>query len=189
MGSSIPFEIRKKIVKDRQSGLTYGAIVQKRGYSVSGVKKIWRRYLSAGESGLETDYHRCGRKPVYDAPMQELIHEHRNGEQGAPFIRSVLEEKYPDRRIPHERTIQRLWQAAGTNRPKGRRSAGKSGWTREAQDTWQIDGKEQIELSNAEQVSWLNIVDEASRSQLQTEVFPPEQDYSSKYESSHRESE
>lgn len=174
MGKHIPIKIRDRIIKDRQEGKSYAWIASCYDYSVSGVKKIWYRYVKEGAAGLETRYKNCGQGRKYDTSIRQLIEEQRSGAEGAPYIRSVLEEKYPDRRIPHERTIQRWWKSKGSHRPKGRRGKAQASWTRYAHQVWQIDGKEQIELGNGQLVSWLNIVDEGSKAELLTQVSPLE---------------
>jgi len=174
MASCIPLKIREKIIQARESGASYRTISERYGYSESGIKKLWYQYRSKGIAGLELKYNNCGRKGSYDQEIRDLISSHRFGSQGAPFIRSVLEEKYPGRKIPHERTIQRWWKANGSNRSKGRPPKTKANWTRSAHEVWQIDGKEQIELGSGKEVSWLNIVDEGSKSQLSTTVSPPQ---------------
>lgn len=176
MASCIPLKIREKIVQARKSGMSYRLISDRYGYSESGIKKIWYQYRDKGDQGLSLKYSNCGKKGSYDQSVRDLITSQRSGLEGAPFIRSVLSEKYPDRKIPHERTIQRWWKASGVHRPKGRPSKPQANWTRLAHEVWQIDGKEQIELGSGEELSWLNIVDEGSKAQLSTKVSPPQND-------------
>lgn len=186
MAKKIPYKVREGIISDRSSGMNYDVIASKYGYSVSGVKKIYYRYKRLGKAGLSDNYHLCGSKYAYAKDMRALITSSRKGKEGALFIRSVLQEKFPAERIPHERTIQRWWKSLGLNQPKGRPKKGKANWTNEAHDTWQIDGKERIEMGNGEEVSWINTVDEASISQLDTKLFPPENDEADCSQSSDR---
>ena len=176
MAQKIPYKVREQIVSDRKSGLSYGEISQRHGYSISGVKKIWYRYQKLGEAGLPDSYANCGSKLAYHVDIRALISSIRAGREGALYIRSILEERYPNKRIPHERTIQRWWKLAGVNQPKGRPRKSQANWTSLAHEVWQIDGKEKIKMGNGEQVSWLNIVDEGSKAQLSTELFPREGD-------------
>lgn len=174
----ISYDFRIKIIEGRKSGKTFDQIAEQYGFSVSGVKKIWRQFQLLGEPGLQPQYSHSGRPPVFAEQIKELIALQKTGQQGGPFIRSVLEDKYPELKIPHERTMQRWWQSQGINRPKGRRKKNNSNWSNEVHHTWQIDGKEQISLGNGQEVSWMNIADEASSSNLLARVFPPTDDES-----------
>lgn len=172
MASVIPFDYRRKIVRDHQAGKTLREIASDLGYSYSAVRKIWRLFKSGGEAQLIPALDKCGRKSPYSA-IKELIASEKNGQQGAPYIRSVLQEKYPQQALPHERTIQRWWRLAGENRPRGRRPKQDHKWTDIAHDTWQIDGKELVPLSTGEKVCWETIADEGTSTLLQSSVFPP----------------
>lgn len=172
MGQAIPFDIRKQIVHLHKNGQSLSSIAADLPYSYDGICKIWRRYKVHGWEGLGADYGQCGRKPSYGPEIKALIAEHKTGDQGAPYIRSLLLEKYPDKQIPHERTIQRWWRSQGLNRPRGSRPNGDKSWTKLVHHTWQIDGKEMIELGSGELVCWVNIADEASGTLLQSSVFP-----------------
>jgi len=120
MGSPISYDHRVKIVERRKSGETYKSIATDFNLSESGVKKIWYAYQKVGETAYEPDYSKCGKKTIYKSDTHELIKEVRDNEQGANYVRSKLLMKYPKRKIPCERTIQRLWLKQGTNRSKGR---------------------------------------------------------------------
>ena len=172
MGQIIPYDIRKQIIQHHQSGKSLASIASDLPYSYGGVCKIWRRYLKKGWEGLGASYQSCGRPPTYDKDIKALIMEYKTGDQGAPYIRSLLLEKYPRKAIPHERTIQRWWKDAGISRPRGRRPQVNRSWTSLTHHTWQIDGKEQVSLSTGEQVCWINIADEATGSLLQSSLFP-----------------
>ena len=179
MSKPIPYDYRLKIVSDRESGLTFKQIAQNRGFSLRGVKKIWKQYQLFGEAGLQTRYHQSGRKSPYDQKTRDLIAAGRDAKPGAPYLHSILMEQYPDWELPHVRTIQRWWKASttdsGAQRQKGKPKPDKSEWTDEVHHTWQIDGKEKVKLKNGQQVSWLNIADEASSSELLAGVFSPVQ--------------
>lgn len=119
MSKPIPYDYRLKIISDRKKGMTYAAIATKRGVSVRSVKTLWYRYAKNGEAGLKTNYSKCGRKPVYTQEIKDLVNAERKG-FGAPSLKDILEEKYPDKKFPHERQIQLWWQQQGSNRPKKR---------------------------------------------------------------------
>jgi hypothetical protein len=174
MSTPIPYDYRAQIVRLRKSGKTYPLIATLVPCSERSIKRIWRRYLQEGDEGLLTKYHQSGRPSSYGQAVRELVALEKTGEQGAPYIRSVLMEKHPGLDIPHERTLQRWWSAQGINRPKGRPKE-KSTWTEQANHTWQIDGKEQVCLGNDQQVSWMKVADEATGSDLLTRLFPQRQ--------------
>lgn len=120
MGKPISYDFRVKIVERRKSGETYKSIAKAFGLSESGVKKVWYAYRKEGEAAYHSDYSGCGRKRLYKADTHELIERIRDNGQGANYVRSKLLVVHPDVRAPCERTIQRLWKAQGTGRPKGR---------------------------------------------------------------------
>ncbi len=48
----------------------------------------------------------------------------------------------------------------------------KKKWSQHAHEVWQIDGKEQIQLGDGSQVSWISIADEATGAHLSAIVYP-----------------
>ena len=122
MASFIPYDLRKLIVSRRQSGVTYESIQVEIGYSISGIRKIWYQYQKEGDSCFKTKYENCGSKSSYCQSVRDAVTIIRTGEQGAPFVYSMLKVKYPNLPRPHLRTIQRWWEKQQVNRPKGRPS-------------------------------------------------------------------
>ena len=122
MARFIPYDLRKLIVLRRQSKISYQKIHEELGYSISGIKKIWYQYQKEGEPALRPNYDNCGRKSSYSQTVHDAIAAIRTGEQGAPYVYSMLKLKYPGLKRPHTRTIQRWWEARSVNRPKGRPS-------------------------------------------------------------------
>lgn len=172
MAKPIPYDYRVRLIKLRQSGRTYSSIAKEFGISERSIQRLWKRYQIEGESALKTKYHQSGRRSTYSSIIRDKIAEIRDGDQGAPYVRSQLLMKNAEEEIPHERTIQRWWLKQGINRPKGRPKS-KSNWTEEPNHTWQIDGKEYIELAEEkEKVSWMKVADEATSSDLATRLFP-----------------
>lgn len=174
MGQPIPYDIRRKIIRERNGGKSYPQIVKDLGYpaSVVGVRKIYKRYLERGEEGLQSDCHRSGRRPKYGEDIRQQVEELRKGERGAPYINSRL--CASGQEVPSARTIQRWWKAAGSNRAKkGKTKAGRQDQL-QAHDVWEVDGKEQIAIQTGELSTWMNIVDKATGADLFAEIFPPE---------------
>lgn len=122
MARFIPYDLRKLIIARRQCGITYKKIQEEIGYSISGIKKIWYQYQQQGESCLTTNYKNCGRKSEYPKEVRTAISNIRTGNQGAPFVYSMLKLRFPDLPRPTIRTIQRWWEDQEVNRPKGRPS-------------------------------------------------------------------
>lgn len=179
MGKPIPFDMRVKIVRDHESGMSHQSIADALGYSRSGVKKLLRQYREQGSCALKADYSRCGKTPrrCFSDEVEAEIERRRSGLAGAPYLHSVLSELHPEQRVPSVSTIQLRWRRAGGRAgtvKEPRRVA--NTWTKEVHHTWQIDGKEQVALANGQQVSWGNIADEASSTVLYSGVFPPQED-------------
>lgn len=178
MGKPIPYDVRAKIARDFQAGEPVCKIVAETGVSQSGARQIIRRYKERGDSALTADYSRCGKAPRkhFAEHVESELDRRREKPPGSYYVSSVLCEQFTGERVPSARTVQRRWAKAGNPRKKGRPPQGANDWTEEVHHTWQIDGKEQIELSTGQQVSWGNIADEASGTDLRTEVFPPADD-------------
>lgn len=120
MGKAIPYDKRKQIIDLKLSGQTHQSIAIELGYSISSVKSLWSSYKKIGIQAFQNNYKNCGQTKCYSKEIQDLCNELRDNQQGGAYIRSRLEQKYPDLSIPNERTIQRWWKSQGTNRSKGR---------------------------------------------------------------------
>jgi hypothetical protein len=92
---------------------------------------------------------------------------------GAGLIRLLLQQKWPTRQVPHERTLQRWFQAAGLQPARQRRPGSKRQRGSAPHEVWEMDAKEHIKLASGHEVSWLLISDEKSGAQLDASVFPP----------------
>lgn len=122
MGQAIPYDVRLKIVERKKLKHSNNDIASELGYSESGIKKIWYTYKKAGNECLKTKFSNCGRHSPYEKIIFSYIDEVRDNEQGAGYVRSKLVQKYPDLKLPHERTIQRWWVKSKTNRKRGKPS-------------------------------------------------------------------
>ncbi len=90
------------------------------------------------------------------------------------MIRLLIAEKWPELDVPHERTLQRWFRAAGVNRRGKRRIVGQKGHRgQEPHAVWQMDAKEQMKLADESEASWLMVTDEKSGASMAAEVFPP----------------
>ena len=170
MSTPLSYATRVQIVRLRKKGQSYAQIAKKLSCSTKSVQRIWSQYQAKGEKGLQTNYHKSGRRSPYDSTIWEQIAQIRDSEQGAPYVRSILLERHPHALVPHERTIQRQWARQGHHRPRGRPKK-PSTWSTEAGHTFQIDGKDHISLKSGTSVSWMKVADEASGTDLSTQLF------------------
>jgi len=120
MGQSIPYDFRKKIIAERQSGKTYSKISEELGYSLSGVKKIWYAYQKEGELSLKPKYFNSGRKSPFDKEVRDSVSAIKTGKQGAPFVYSMFKKKHEGLKAPSIRTLQRWWETSDKKRSRGR---------------------------------------------------------------------
>ena len=171
MGKMIPVEVRRRIIQARRDGQAYAQIAEAFHCSERAAKQLYARFQREGDAVFETRYHNCGRQSPYDEAIRKRLRAVKTGRQGAPYVWSKVRHEAPTLQLPHIRTLQRWWRAAGEQQPRGRRHHAER-WTREVHHTWQIDGKEQIPLASGQEVSWMNIADEGSGAQVHAEVFP-----------------
>jgi transposase len=177
MPQATPVPIRQKIVMRHEAGESLAQIASEMKLSYDTVRGIWRRYRDRGEKGLKPDYDQCGQKGPR-AP--KLVHraaiwlKRAHPKWGATLIKLLIEDKWPTLPVPHERTLQRWFRAAGVNRRARRRLVGQNhARGKEVHEVWQMDAKEQIELADGSEVSWLTLSDEKSGAVIAGEVFFP----------------
>jgi len=120
MGRPIPYDYRKKIITEHEKGKSFSKIANELDYSLSGVKKIWYAYQKSGPSSLVTQYSNCGRKSSYTQQVRDKVSAIKTGKQGACFVYSMYQMKYPKEKPPSIRTLQRWWKADTTQRKRGR---------------------------------------------------------------------
>lgn len=175
MGKAIPEQVRRQIIDMHKSGKNATEISDELQMNYPGVSKVIRLHRTIGESSFEVNYHRCGRKSVYDTAIREKVNAAlaENAALGAPIIRSRLLVSCEDpSSVPHERTIQRWWKAEGKNKKTGRRpSVTRSRYANEVHDTWQVDAKERVSIEDETEHSYLSFTDEASGAYLRGQVF------------------
>ncbi|MCB0638770.1 MAG: helix-turn-helix domain-containing protein [Lewinella sp.] len=174
MAQVLSSAIRTQIVRMCQSGKSAAAVSRELNLGYPGVAKVWRAYRFQGEQALEVGFHRCGRKSAFDESIRHVIDAKlkTNDQLGAPIIRSQLLKEGDFAHVPHERTIQRWWKAAGKNKPRGRGATSSQPYARDPHETWQVDGKEDVRLADDSRTSYLSITDEDTCSFLRGHVFP-----------------
>jgi transposase len=176
MPTPLPFPLRQQIVQRHQQGETLGAIAHDLHVPPATVRDWWHRFRDQGEAGLQTHYDRCGPKepkagPVLHQAALTMKREHPTW--GAGLIRLALAEPFAGQRLPHPRTLQRWFRAAGlqplrAQRPPMERQRGK-----EPHAVWEIDAKERLRLADGSGTSVLTVTDEASGALLGATPFPP----------------
>ena len=182
MGRFIEFHIREQIVKDCQGGMTLSEVSRKYSVGYNTVKQIYQRYKKEGIKGLTPRYGNCGKELpsgdniIYRASCWlKRLHP----PWGAPFILIKLKERYPDHQMPTARTLQRWFKLKDLNKSRDKIPNPRVHWAKEVHQTWQVDAKERIVLTDGSRGCWLTVVDEKSGATLATLVFPPQPDLTS----------
>ncbi|MCI0560578.1 MAG: helix-turn-helix domain-containing protein [Nitrososphaera sp.] len=170
----IPVPIRQSIVQRHEQGESLWAIAKELDISLWTVRQIWRRYRKQAEAGLLPKYESGGKsrrkKLIYRAGIWlKRLH----GNWGGGLIRLLLKQRWSDKKIPHERTLQRWFREAGVNIAKRRLPAQNSSRAKRVHEVWQMDATSHVALADGSEVSWLTISDEMSGAILAAEVFPP----------------
>ena len=142
----------------------------------STVRRLLARFRALGDEGIEPSYHPPAIAPVEPSgaiqAAVKLRREHPTW--GAGFIRVQLLEVMPAEVVPSVRALQRSFVRHDlAPAPAGRRPVADMDRSAVPHETWQMDAKEHIKLSNNHEVSWLRISDECSGAILWSAVFPP----------------
>lgn len=172
----IPVPVRREIIERHRQGETLSEIAQCLSLSYWGVRQIWRVYRDQGESGLAIRYTDSGCRGVRGDRLiyrGALWLKRRHPKWGGGFIRVVLQQRYPDRRVPHARTLQRWFAQHQLQplRPQHRRETCPR--AHQVHQTWQLDATSHLRLQDGAPVSWLSLSDEYSGGLLQSIAFPP----------------
>lgn len=175
MPKAIAVAIRRQIVERREQGERLNRIALDLSIPYESVRKVWRFYRRTGQ--LVPNYQACGRRGVqasrrvYRAAVWlKRLHP----TWGAPLIRQVIRDKWPNETVPHERSLQRWFVQAGVQpakpKPEGQARHGRG---KAPHNIWEMDSREAIQLASGEKVSWVLVSDEASGAVLGARVFPP----------------
>jgi transposase len=171
----IPVPKAEEVVARHHAGMGLPGIAETMGLSVWTVRDIWRRYRDRGS--VEPNYWACGRRGVraerrvYRGALW-LKRQHPGW--GAPLIRVLLAQKWPQAQVPHVRTLQRWFRQAGINRQRqGQQRVVTVERGPVPHAVWEMDSKVRIRLAQGQRVQWLLISDECSGAVLYDAVFPP----------------
>jgi hypothetical protein len=176
MPRPIPVAVRRQIVERHQAGESLMHIAEQFAMAYESVRNVWRLYRREGRIG--PNYAACGKREVsasrrvYRAALSlKRLHP----SWGAGLIRQVIVDKWPEEHLPHERSLQRWFRAAGIHTPRRKRPRAQApvGRGKAPHNIWEMDSREQIALAHGERASWLVLSDEASGAVLQAQAFPP----------------
>jgi len=179
MGSATSLSIRRLIIKEKLEGKTLRLIAEENHLSYSTTCTIWQRYKLNGIEGLAPSYKNCGPKRIkssYKIYRSCLWLKRLHSSWGAPVIKTILEERYPETHCPSVRTMQIWFSKAGYNAPRAYRKEPPVSTIKEVHDCWQIDAKENLKLQDGTKACYLTSVDVKSGIVLGTPVFPQRKD-------------
>lgn len=175
MPKPIPVAIRRQIVERHKQEETLIRIAEDLSMPYESVRNVWRLYRREGR--IKPNYAACGQRGVSASPRvyrAALWLKRSHPTWGAPLIRQIISDKWPDDMVPHARTLQRWFRRANLYPKKppavgqARRGRGKA-----PHNIWEIDSREQIQLATGERVSWFLVSDEHSGAVMDGQVFPP----------------
>jgi transposase len=174
MAKPIPVALRHQIVKRCQQGESIAQIARDLERPYDSIRNVWTLYRREGR--IEPNYQNCGqfRKQASSRVVRAAIWLKRaHPTWGGRLIGTLIQQKWADEYIPHERTLQRWFRQAGVHqRPQGRKPRQRMKRGQAAHAVWEMDSKQAIGLADGETVSWLLISDEKSGAMLQGAVFP-----------------
>jgi hypothetical protein len=176
MGQSTSLSLRQSVINLRSEGLSLVAISEQTGVPYGTVQRLCSHHKkSGGDWDLTPNYAACGKVGANRSDWcyrASLWLRRLHPQWGAPLIRLKLQQKYPDRLVASERTIQ-YWIKASVL-PKSRNKVPKEPkiWAQLPHDIWQTDGKEQQKLCDGRPFCWLTMTDERSGGVIETPLFP-----------------
>ena len=178
MARAIAMPLRQAILDRFHTGQAPEAIAAALGLHHETVRKLVRRFRTAGTTALAPAYDRCGQHQTATADADlvdaalDLRRQHTGW--GAGLIRVLLAEQFPGRTLPSERTLQRHLAKAGlAPAPAGRPNRQRRLRATVPHEVWQVDAAERMTLGDGSPACWLRVVDEYTGAFLRTVVFPP----------------
>ena len=174
-------KIREQIIKEKEDGKTLVQISEELSISYSTVQRIWGLYKKGGKENLQFRYSNCGlkRPKFYRIYRLSIWLKRKHPTWGAPYIYTILSERYPNEKRPTNRTLQKWFRKKGLSKPRIIRKEEPVEKVKSVHDCWQIDAKENLNLKDETKACYLSIVDVKSGGFLNAPVFSLREDKSS----------
>lgn len=181
MRKSFDYTQKLSCMRLHEQGESLSSISKRMNIPYSTLKSWWRKYKNEGAKGLEVNYDNCGiwkqtrssYEPIIIRSIRWLKYIHRAW--GAAYILNTVSDRYPNLKMPSERTIQTWFVKWDLNKPVLKKYEVKSSFhlpkPKECHETWQVDAKEQIHLKDGTKVCYLTVVDVYSGAILGAPVF------------------
>lgn len=118
MPAAIAVPIRQQMVELEAQGKSHREIAQQLAYSRHSVRRICQRYRQEQTLVPRTD--RCGQVGVRFERLiwrSAIYLKRRHPTWGGGIIRVQLQQRWPNRSMPTERTLQRWFRATGVGSP------------------------------------------------------------------------
>ena len=179
MGAALSYTDRELIVNQKLKGKSLTCIAMENNFSYSTTCRIWRRFKRNGLQGLSANYANCGPRTIkYSKKVYRcsVWLKRKHPKWGAPFIMTILKERYPVEAFPSIRTMQLWFRKAGLSSPKAYRKEPTVEKVSAVHDRWQIDAKENLKLKDDSKACYLSVVDVKSGAALGTPVFSQRKD-------------
>lgn len=173
MPAAIAVPIRQQMVELQAQGKSYREIAQQLQQSRHSVRRICTRYQH--EQTLVPHTERCGQRGVHFERLiwrSAIYLKRRHRDWGGGIIRVQLQQRWPERSIPCERTLQRWFCAAGVGSPLKQAIPCRRERAQQVHQCWQVDAVSHQALADGQQASWVSAIDEASGALLGCSVFP-----------------
>ena len=177
MSKALSTAIRCSIIAEYNKGKNISALSREFSVTRRTIQILLKRYKSSGDLGLQPKYSNCGKERPKETnfifrAVRFLRHYHPSW--GAEKIYSEIKYKYPDRSLPHHRTMTRWFYWNGQLESKCRNDISTIDFPAASNphDCWQIDAKEEMRTADGKKQCWLNIVDEKTGMVIEPPVFP-----------------
>lgn len=170
--------VRTSVVREYEAGKSLQHISREQGVPYRTVRRLCKSFREGGWDNLVPRYHQCGKSNVdRNYRMRRICCwlKRKHPQWGAPFIRTVMEERFGGESLPCERSMQYWFQVASLDTgpvslPLPRPEHPKP---RLPHQKWELDAKENIVLGDGSPACYLTIADVASGAFLGGLVFPP----------------
>lgn len=170
--------IRTNIVREYLSGKCLQDISHEQGVPYRTVRRLSKLYREGGWDNLVPRYRQCGKSKAERSYRMRRICcwlKRKHPQWGAPFIRTILTERYPGVPLPCARTMQYWFHSASLDTGPASLPLPKpeNPKPRFPHQKWEVDAKENIVLGDGSLACYLTMADVASGAFLEGVVFPP----------------